>query len=138
MPYSNDLRHKVITAYQNGEGSMRDLAERFDVSLGFIRDLWKHYHQTGSVRPKPHGGGRRSSFTNERLEQLKALVIEDNDATLEQLAERMRNRFGLECSKSSVDRALVRLGMTRKKRRSTRENETRPAPGEPSTNSGSA
>ena len=138
MPYSNDLRRKVITAYQNGEGSMRKLAERFDVSVGFIRDLHKHYRQTGSVRPKPFSGGRRSIFTSERLNQLQQLVNEDNDATLEQLAARMHERFGLACSKSSVDRALTRLGMTRKKRRSTRENETPPAPDKPGASSGNA
>lgn len=34
--YSNDLRQKVIDAYQRGEGSMRQLAERFSVSLNFV------------------------------------------------------------------------------------------------------
>ena len=138
MPYSNDLRRKVIIAFERGEGSMRELAERFDVSLGFIRDLHKHYRQTGSVRPNPHGGGRRSIFTSERLEQLRNLVEEDNDATLEQLAERMLERHGLECSKSSVDRTLTCPGMTRKKRRSRRESETPPAPHKPNASSWSA
>ena len=35
--YSIDLRQKTIEAYQNQEGSQRQLAKRFKVSLSFIK-----------------------------------------------------------------------------------------------------
>jgi hypothetical protein len=35
--YSTDLRQKVIDAYKNQEGSQRNLASRFSVSLTFIQ-----------------------------------------------------------------------------------------------------
>ncbi|EDX74538.1 hypothetical protein MC7420_6016 [Coleofasciculus chthonoplastes PCC 7420] len=38
-PYSLDLRQKVIAAYENHEGSQRQLASRFKVSLGFIQNI---------------------------------------------------------------------------------------------------
>src|SRR5262245_7448854 len=56
-PYSTDFRLKVVRAYEQGEGSQRELAHIFGVSLSFIQDLLQRYRQTGSVEPKPHGGG---------------------------------------------------------------------------------
>ena len=38
-PYSDDLRQKVVDAYQQEEGSQRELAKRFSVSLSFMA-LW--------------------------------------------------------------------------------------------------
>ena len=34
--YSDDLRRKVLSAYGAGKGTMRELAERFDVSYGWV------------------------------------------------------------------------------------------------------
>ncbi|MEH2095686.1 hypothetical protein [Nostoc sp.] len=36
---SIDLRQKILSAWQNKEGTQRDLAKRFKVSLSFIRDF---------------------------------------------------------------------------------------------------
>ena len=41
--YSLDLRKKVFSAWQAGEGSQRELAKRFNVSLSFVRDLSRRY-----------------------------------------------------------------------------------------------
>ncbi len=60
-PYSIDLREKIVTAYENQEGSMQKLAERFKVSKNFVADLLCRLKQTGQVAPKPHGGGRSPS-----------------------------------------------------------------------------
>ena len=35
-PYSIDLREKIVTAYENQEGSMQKLAKRFKVSKNFV------------------------------------------------------------------------------------------------------
>jgi transposase len=34
--YSLDLRQKIVTAYDNQEGSLREIAKRFKVSLSFV------------------------------------------------------------------------------------------------------
>ena len=54
--YSNDLRKKIIEAYQRKEGSLRKLAKRFSVSFSFVWRLVKRFRKSGSVAPKPHGG----------------------------------------------------------------------------------
>jgi putative transposase len=78
--YSIDLRQKVIDAYNNQEGSLRQLAKRFSVSLSFVQRLLKRYHQSGTVEPKPHGGGKPAKLTQEQMVIVKILVEEDNDA----------------------------------------------------------
>jgi transposase len=56
-PYSTDVRIRVVRADEDREGAMRRLATTFRVSLSFGRRLLKQYRETGSVAPKPHGGG---------------------------------------------------------------------------------
>jgi len=54
-PLPVDLRQRILTAYEAKEGSQRQIAERFKVSLSFIRDLLRHYWETDILRPKPRG-----------------------------------------------------------------------------------
>ena len=56
--YSVDLRQKIVDAYNQREGSQRQLARRFRVSLTFIENLLKRYRTDGTVKPRAHGGGR--------------------------------------------------------------------------------
>lgn len=54
---SVDLRQRILAAYDAKEGSIRQLAERFKVSLSLITDLRRQHRETGTVQPKPHAGG---------------------------------------------------------------------------------
>ncbi|MGD1700346.1 helix-turn-helix domain-containing protein [Dapis sp. BLCC M229] len=63
-PYSQNLGRPVIRAYQNKEGSQRQIAQRFQVSLTFVRNLLRHYRNTGIVNPKQHGGGPKTKIEN--------------------------------------------------------------------------
>ncbi len=56
-PYSQNLGRPVLRADQNQEGSQRQIAQRFQVSLTFVRNLLRHYRTTGTVNPKQRGGG---------------------------------------------------------------------------------
>ncbi len=73
-PLAVDLRQRVIAAYQAKEGSQRELAEQFKVSLSFVRDLSRQYRETGTVEPKPHGGGTVAKLLTAQLPIVKALV----------------------------------------------------------------
>jgi len=114
-PYSMDLRQRVVEAYENGEGTHEELAEVFCVSLSWIEKLLRRWRETGSIAPKPHGGGRQAKITGKKLERLEALVEETPDATLEELRRKCR----VDGSIMSVFRALKRLGITLKKSRSS-------------------
>ncbi|WP_445300330.1 MULTISPECIES: helix-turn-helix domain-containing protein [unclassified Microcoleus] len=47
--YSIDLRQKILSAWQNKEGTQRELAKRFKVSLSFLRDFLRRYRETGEI-----------------------------------------------------------------------------------------
>ncbi len=112
---SVDLRQRVLAAYQAKAGSQRQLAERFQVSLSFVRDLMRHYRQTGSIEPKPHGGGATAKLGDLQLPILQALVEAQPDALLVELCERFAQQTGVEVSVSTMQRAVQRLELSVKK-----------------------
>ena len=119
-PYSMDLRERVVAACDARDGTREQIAARFSVSVSWIRDLLKRRRETGSIAPKPHGGGRPPAFAGESAERLRAAVADDDDATLEELAE----AAGVTCVPSAVHGALKRLGITRKRSRGGRPSRT--------------
>jgi transposase len=60
--YSLDLRQKVIDAYNRKEGSQRQLAKRFSVSLSLIQDLLKRYGEDGTPDAKTQIDAKKKSF----------------------------------------------------------------------------
>jgi transposase len=113
MPvYSQDLRKRVIDTVERGDGSLRQIAQRFLVSLSFVVRLRRHYRTTGSLKPQPHGGGRLPALSPAQLERLAALIRKKPDATLDEL----RQRLGVDCSTMAIVRALKKLKITRKKK----------------------
>jgi transposase len=118
--YSMDLRERVVAACDGGVDTREEIAERFSVSVSWIRDLLKRRRETGSIAPRPRGGGRAPAFDEAAAARLREAVRADDDATLEELAE----AAGVARCPSAVHRALVRLGITRKKSRGGRPSRT--------------
>lgn len=116
-PLSVDLRQRILDAYQAKEGSQRQLAERFKVSLSFIRDLMRHHRETGTVQPKPHGGGAVAKLGKEQLPIVEALVKAQPDALLTELCDRFAKQTGIEVSVSTMQRAVSQLQLSVKKKR---------------------
>jgi transposase len=118
--YSNDLRERVVAASDARDGTRAQIAARFSVSVAWIRRLLQRRRETGSIAPRPRGGGRAPAFDVEADGRLRAAVRADADATLEELAR----AAGVACCASAVHRALARLGITRKKSRGGRPSKT--------------
>jgi transposase len=121
-PMSNDLRERIITAVDRREGSRRELARRFAVDPSCITRLLQLRRQTGSIEPRPHGGGKPPALDHDGLERLRRLVEQRPDATLQQL----RQELGVGGSIMIVFRALKRLGITRKKKTRHADERDRP------------
>lgn len=109
--YSTDLRERIIAAVEGGEHSIRQIADRFSVSLSCVVRLLQQWRRTGSLQPKPHLGAARK-LDDEADARLLELVREQPDATLDEL----RDRLGIPCSRMAIARALQRLKITRKKK----------------------
>ena len=118
--YSTDLRERVVGACDAGDATREQIADRFSVSVTWIRKLMRQRRETGSIAPKPRGGGRAPAFDAEADQRLRAAVRDDDDATLRELA----GAAGVACCASAVHRALKRLGITRKKSRGGRPSKT--------------
>ena len=114
-PYSTDLRMRVVQAYENHEGAIRQLATTFRVSLSFVRRLLKHYRETGSVAPKPHGGGAPAKVNISGIEVVQALVQAAPDATLRELCQQFEGQHQVPISVATMSRVLAHLQLTRKK-----------------------
>jgi transposase len=121
-PYSMDLRQRIAAAIDHGEGSFREIARRFRVSLSFIARLLRRRRQAGTLEPKPHGGGHPPALDHEGEERLRELVRQHPDATLNEL----RQQLGVACSRSALARALERRELTRKKKTLHAEERNRP------------
>jgi transposase len=121
--YSIDLRERVVAACDAGDATREQVATRFSVSVPWIRKLLRQRRQTGSIAPKPRGGGRAPAFDAQAQGRLRAAVRADPDATLAELA----GAVGVACRPSAVHRALARLGITRKKKRGGRPSRTAPS-----------
>jgi transposase len=125
-PYGTDLRRRLLDAYQRGEGSVRELADLFELAPGTVQNWLTLARETGSAAPRPHRGGFPARMTTERRELLWLLVLDDPDATLPQLAERFAQATGCCVHPSTLSRALTLMEVTLKKRRSTRRNAAGP------------
>ena len=115
-PYSIDIRKRVIDAIKEGEQSKPEIAKRFSVSYHFVRSLWFHYQETGSVEPKQVGGYTLPKVDKAGEKQLKIWLDEKPDLTLIELCDKYDQHFKVKMGKSSMDRALNRAGISVKKK----------------------
>jgi len=111
-PYSQDLRQRIVDTARRRDGTLSQIAERFLVSISFVTRLLQLHRTTGSVAPRPHGGGHPAVLTPEDLQRLRELIRDRPDATLEEC----RQHLGSSCSLATISRALSRLGLPRKKK----------------------
>jgi len=82
MALSQDIRGRVIEAYEAKEGSLRELSKRFKVGWITIWRWVKRYRLTGSVKPKPHGKGRRPAVTEVMKPVFQRVIEQHADSTL--------------------------------------------------------
>lgn len=111
-PYSPDLRERIVAAVERRQGSLRQLADLFLVSLSCIVRLLRHHRATGSCLPKPPAGGPVPLLDADACQRLLALVKEQPDATLAEL----QARLGVPCSLTTIWRTLQRHRISRKKK----------------------
>jgi transposase len=124
--YSDDLRCKLLTAYDRGQGSLRELAELFSVSNDWAKKISRQRlrsQQMERVAQSRHGIASR--VTPEVEAELLRRLREQPDCTLADLQKGLQKSLGIGMSSQHLWRVLKRLGARLKKSHCTRPSETR-------------
>jgi len=114
--YSLDLRQRVVEAYEQGKGSIAEVAEQFSVSTYFVKKMLRQWRQTNDLAPLPHGGGKPASLAARHRQLLKRKVKAQGDISLAELQQTLVDEESLSVHLSTISRALSSLGLPRKKR----------------------
>jgi transposase len=117
--YSDDLRRKLLEAYERNEGSLPELADRFSVSVAWAKKISAHKTRTGKMERSP--GRRRgpaSKITEEIQKELRGWIAAQSDLTLAEMQLRLYEQRKLEVSVSRLWTVLRSMGMRLKKSRS--------------------
>jgi transposase len=129
--YSNDLRRKIVEAYERGDHTLEEVAELFGVSLASVKNFLRRKRETGSSDALPHAGGKRPALNEKARIALRNAIKENNDLTLEELRRFLKGTQRKEVSLSTLSRLLQALGLPRKKSRSTLAREILPESSRP-------
>lgn len=120
--YSNDLRRKFLQAYDEGEGTLEELAEQFRVSPGWAKKISAHRSRTGEVDAPVWRHGPVSRVTVAVQEWIRLQIRGQPDVTLRELRQRLEEAQHVRLSMGRMWLALRQLGLPLKKNRSTRRN----------------
>ncbi|AUB43862.1 Transposase (plasmid) [Nostoc flagelliforme CCNUN1] len=103
-------------AWEAKEGSQGQLAQRFKISLSFVRNLLRQHRTNGQIEAKRRGGYQKPTIQNEDLSIIQSLVEEKNDLLLRELCDRYAERTGISVSITTMHRAVEKLGLRVKKK----------------------
>ena len=114
--YSVDLRERVRRACEQEQGTRAEIAERYEVSVSFVRDMRRRVRESGGAAAKAHGGGAPRKADARQDQLLAGLVAARGDDTLSEHAANLAALpTGARLSEATICRALQRLRLTQKK-----------------------
>ncbi len=116
--YADDLRRKFLAAYDQGVGTLEELAEIFAVSLGWAKKISAQRNRTGRAERVPHQPGRKARVGVEAQKQVVAWVSEQPDLTLAEIQAKLQREAAIVLSRGRVWYLLGKLGLRLKKSRS--------------------
>jgi transposase len=117
--YSVDLRECVVAAFDRTGMSDQEAAELFKIGEATVRRWKRLRRETGSLEPKKFGGGNPPRVAPEQYAAVRAIIEEKPDLTDQEVAWEFHRRTGRAVSRSSMNRVLLKLALTRKKRPSS-------------------
>ena len=122
---SDDLRKRVIEAVDGGM-SRRAAANRFGIGPSTAVKWVQRWRETGSWAPRRSGGDVSSHRVDAYGEAIMELVEQTPDVTLAEIADHLERSHGLRVAPCTVWRFFDRHGVTYKKRRRMRANNSVP------------
>lgn len=119
---SQDLRERIVTAYEAGGVSLAEVGRRFSVSGRVVGKLVRQKQELGTLSPQVHRCGRKPAISGEKAAQLRQHLEKHPDATV---LER-RDALGLKCSEKTLWQTLRRMGWRFKKSHRVQPNKIAP------------
>jgi transposase len=114
--YSDDLRRKILQAYERAEVGLGQLADQFGVSYGFTKKIRRQPLHSGQMeRPPQLRHGPVSRVTAQVEQQLRVELHHQPDLTLAELGQRLEETMHVRLRKTRLWVELQRLGLRRKK-----------------------
>jgi len=114
--YADDLRRKLLQAYDRGEGTLKQLAQRFSVSAPWAWKISAQRKRSGQMErvEQRRGGGRK--VTLEVQARLRGWVQSQPDATLRELQQKLEQAHHLHVSLGRLWQVLRQMGLRLKKK----------------------
>jgi len=100
-----------MRAYDDGQWTVGQIAERFKVGEWWVHKLKRQRQQVGSLAPRKGRVGQPRRLHPGQLERLKRYVDKHGDATLEEI----REKLAMPCTIVTIHNTLRRLGYRYKK-----------------------
>ncbi len=97
-PYGDDLRRKLLQAYDRGEGSLGALAKRFSVSVPWAWKISAQRKRSGRMERVEQRRGVRRKVTVEVEQQLRVWVQKQPELTLAELQQKLEKSRHLQVS----------------------------------------
>ena len=124
-PYANDLRRKFLQAYEQGKGTLGELAEQFGVSEGWAKKISATRTRTGQIERPPWRRGPVSRVTVTVQEWMGEQIRKQPDLTLRELQAQLQAVQGVGLSIGRLWLALRQMGLRLKKSHSMPRNKKR-------------
>ena len=108
-----ELRERIVTAVTEGE-STKSVAKRFKVSWTSVKRYVKQHREQGHLNYQTPPGKPRK-LNEQHLKLLDQKVNSDHDLTIPEYRQWFIDTTALEVSESTIQRAVLKLKLTRKK-----------------------
>src|SRR5262249_38266483 len=117
-----DLRKRIVAHYENEpSATYKSTAEHFSVGEATVNRILRVHRETGDVMPAPKPKKPRNKVD---LEWLRRHAESQPDARLRDRGEGFEAERGISVSVAAVYYAMVAIGFTHKKKRSSRKSAT--------------
>ena len=113
------MRAVIVRLREEGR-TYQQIAEVVGLGVATVNRILRLHRETGTTEPKQPGGGNLSPLRGKVEAKLRALVEALPDSTVAELSQALAKAEKLKTSRASVQRALNRMGYSRKKRSSSR------------------
>ena len=111
-----DLRIRIVAARDKGGATRQQIADRFGVSLAFVKKILFRREHFGTIAPFHSKAGRKPVLSPQQQAAMRAHIARNPGATLAEL----RDALGVSCSLPTIFNTLRRMKLTYKKNASRR------------------